>query len=217
MQCAIPTKTHYCKPGRLLLVHYTLHSPGLPLAMFHFFLPQTKIQRCKPGGWLLWHFAFTCWCACFCFLFFSPTNRDSKMQTRWVVALTLCIHLLVVPLETCLSFHPFCQLVSVGEVPVTKVQHHSHKGPLLKSGQPYILYLYLCICICVFLYGFVFVYLYFTGKRSVILTKAHYCKRPTLLCLPRSFLLQYTKQQTEELWMFSKRHRIKPIMFWTTK
>ena len=121
------------------------------------------------------------------------------MQTLWVVALTRCIHLLVVPLETCLSFHPFCQLVSVGEVPVTKVQRHSHKGPLLKSGQPYILYLYLCICICVFLYGFVLVHLYFTGKRSVILTKAHYCKRPTLLCLPRSFLLQYTKQQTEEL------------------
>ena len=67
------------------------------------------------------------------------------MQTLWVVALTRCIHLLVVPLETCLSFHPFCQLVSVGEVPVTKVQRHSHKGPLLKSGQPYILYLYLLI------------------------------------------------------------------------
>ena len=142
----------------------------------------------------------------FVFCFFSPTNRDSKMQTRWVVALTLCIHLLVVPLETCLSFHPFCQLVSVGEVPVTKVQRHSHKGPLLKSGQPYVLYLYscicICLCICVFLSGFVFVYLYFTGKRSVILTKAHYCKRPTLLCLPRSFLLQYTKQQIVELWMF---------------
>ena len=55
--CSVPFLQRLIIANQAGCLWYITPNIHLVCHMFYFFLPQTKIQRCKPGGWLLWHIA----------------------------------------------------------------------------------------------------------------------------------------------------------------
>ena len=159
--CSVPFLQRLIIANQAGCLWYITPNIHLVCHMFYFFLPQTKIQRCKPGGWLLRHFAFTCWCACFCFLFFFSHKQRFKDANQ----VGGCSDTLHSP-AGCASWNlfEFPPILPVSE----RWRSSCHESAASFSQRPItekwttlhfvfvLVYLYLCIsiwvCICVFVF-----------------------------------------------------------------